>query len=241
MISKLVTLQFDYENRPLKENLKRLTTLIESSPKNSIVLAPELCLSGYKYDSLEKSAEFSKIATDELKKLSFEKIIGLTLIEKEGNNFYNNFTLLNQGKIIHKRAKVKLFPLGDEPKYFTKGSEDEIGVFEIGGIKIASLICFELRFTELWEKTKGADVILVPSFWGKPRKKHLEILTKALAVANQCFVICSNSSDESMAKSSSIISPFGEAKMDDENSIIVQEFDKNEIRKLRKYINIGLR
>ena len=31
--------------------------------------------------------------------------------------------------------------------------------------KIATLICFELRFPALWEQIKGADIILNPAMW----------------------------------------------------------------------------
>ncbi len=52
---------------------------------------------------------------------------------------------------------MQLFPLGNELEYFTAGNEDDIKIIEINGVKIATLICFELRFPRLWEKVKGAD------------------------------------------------------------------------------------
>ena len=236
----LVALQFSYENRSLEDNFKTLTRLLNLTPTNSIVLAPELCLSGYKYEDMQKSAEFSKEIMGELLKLSKDKTLALTLIEKEGNYYFNNLYILHNEKLIQKRAKAKLFPLGDEPKYFKEGNTKEIKTIEINGIKIATLVCFELRFNELWQKVAGADVILVPSFWGKSRKEHLKILSHAIAVMNQTFVVVANSSDESMASSSGIITPFGDVYRDDSSYIIKKEFDRNEIKKMRRYINIGL-
>jgi predicted amidohydrolase len=116
----------------------------------------------------------------------------------------------------------------------------DIKIIEINGIKIASLICFELRFTELWEQIKGADIISVPAMWGKLRKTHYEKLTTALAIANQAYVIASDSSNEDMASSSGIITPFGEEFRDDSKEIISLEFQPKEIKKMRKYITIGL-
>lgn len=236
----LVALQFNYEQKSLEENFKTLKRLMNRTPPNSIVLAPELCLSGYKYDSLQATAQFSQKILEELKELSTCKTFALTLIEEINGNYFNNLKIFHNGELIQSRPKAKLFPLGDEEKFFTSGKPDDIQIVEIDGIKIATLVCFELRFTELWQKILGADIILVPSFWGKLRKEHLKTLSHALGVANQAFVVVANSSDESMASSSAIITPFGDVYRDDSAFIVQHEVDLNEIKKMRKYINIGL-
>ena len=236
----LVALQFDYENKSLEDNFKTLKRLIALTPKESIVLAPELCLSGYKYDSLKESASFSSKIIAELKKLSTCKTIALTLIEEIDGSYFNNLKIFHNGDVVQSRPKAKLFPLGNEEKFFTTGKVEDINTIEIDGIKIATLICFELRFSELWQKILGADIILVPSFWGKLRKEHLKVLSQALAVTNQAFVIVANSSDEDMASSSAIITPFGDVYRDDSAFMLKREIDLNEIKKMRKYINIGL-
>jgi len=236
----LVALQFAYENKSLEDNFKTLKRLMNRTPEDSIVLAPELCLSGYKYDSLQDSAEFSRKILPELKELSTCKTFALTLIEEKGSNYFNNLKVFHNGELIQTRTKAKLFPLGDEETFFSSGDTKDINIVEIDGIKIATLICFELRFTELWQQIKGADIILVPSFWGKLRKKHLKTLSEALGVTNQAFVIVANSSDEEMASSSAIITPFGDVYRDDSSFIVTHNIDLNEITKMRRYIRIGL-
>lgn len=236
----LVALQFNYEDKSLKKNFETLTRLLKKTTENSVVLAPELCLSGYKYDSLQQSAVFSQQILPQLKELSKDKTIALTLIEKIEDNYFNNLIIISNEQIIQRRAKARLFPLGDEEKYFSSGKNEDIKIVEIDGIKIATLICFELRFTELWQQILGADIILVPSYWGKLRKEHLKTLSQALAIANQAFVIVANSSDEDMASSSAIITPFGDVYRDDSTFILKHEIDLNEIQKMRRYINIGL-
>jgi predicted amidohydrolase len=236
----LVALQFNYENKSLEDNFKTLKRLLNKIPEHSIVLAPELCLSGYKYDSMEESAKFSKKILPELKKLSTCKTIALTLIENIEGKYFNNLKIFHNGVIVQSRPKARLFPLGDEQLHFSSGVDEDIETITIDGIKIATLICFELRFTELWQKTLGADIILVPAFWGKLRKAHLKTLCEALGVANQAFVIVANSSDEEMASSSAIVTPFGDVYRDDSAFIIKHEVDLSEIKKMRRYINIGL-
>jgi predicted amidohydrolase len=98
------------------------------------------------------------------------------------------------------------------------------------------LICFELRFKELWKQLEGADIVIIPARWGLPRKLHLDILSRALAVMNQCFVLLCNSSDSDMASSSSIISPTGEYIQDDSKEIIKYNINLKDIKKMRRYI-----
>jgi len=236
----LCALQFAYENRSFEENFETLKSLVEQTPHHSIVLAPELCLSAYSYTKMEAAAAFSTSITSELAKLSTCKTLGLTMIERTKTSYVNNFKLFHHGKLLYTRAKAKLFTLGEEEHYFNAGSTEEITIIDVDGIKIAVLICFELRFPHLWEQIKGSDIVLVPAYWGQLRKEHLKTLSQALAIANQTYVICANSADTTMAKSSAIISPFGHSYNDDTATCIMHPFDFKEIKKMRRYLDIGL-
>ncbi len=236
----LCALQYAYEFQSFEKNFETLNTFLNQCPNNAIILAPELCLSTYSYDKMHEAAAFSTAMIPKLKKLSLDKTLGLTLITCKENHFFNTFMLFHKGQCLYTQDKAKLFALGDEERYFHTGKTEAIRLFEVEGIKIAVLICFELRFPALWEQVKGADIILVPSFWGEARKNHLEALTTALSIANQAYVICANSADAKMAKSSGIISAFGVAKRDDTQQIITSTYDAKELQTMRRYIDIGL-
>ncbi|PUE64897.1 carbon-nitrogen hydrolase family protein [Arcobacter lacus] len=236
---KLIALQIKTSNN-FQENLDNLKELINSCEENSLILAPELALSGFSYDRMDEASSFSIKAIEEIKELSTNKIIALTLIIKKDENFYNTLNIFHNQKIIHTQSKFKLFPLGDELTHFKSGNLEDIKIININGLKIATLICFELRFPKLWEKVKGADIILNPAMWGIKRKDHYESISKALALVNQCFVIACNSADDNMAKGSAIISPFGNVIKDDNKNKIETTFDIEEIKKVRRYIDIGL-
>jgi omega-amidase len=223
-----------------EENLIHLKDLINSCEEDSLILAPELALSGFSYDRMIEASNFSLKAITDIKALSINKIIALTFITKKDENFFNTLYIFHNKQIVHTQSKMQLFPLGNELEHFSAGNEKDIKIIEINGIKIATLICFELRFPKLWEKVKGADIILNPSMWGLKRKDHYESISKALALVNQCFVIACNSADENMAKGSAIISSFGNVTRDDSSEIIKVKFDLDEIKKTRKYIDIGL-
>ncbi|RXJ86168.1 carbon-nitrogen hydrolase family protein [Arcobacter sp. CECT 8985] len=236
----LVTLQTNIKD-DFEQNLKNIIKQINTCKDNDFILASELALTGYSYDNLEKAANFSEKAILKLLEASSNKKIGITLIVKENGNFFNRFFLFYKTKILYFQDKYRLFELGNETKYFTKPKDDKkIKIYKIGELKVATLICFELRFTKYWDRLKGADIILVPSMWGKDRKEHYETLTKALAIANQCYVMASNSAYKAYCKSSAIIDPFGESILDDSKEVLSLEFNKYKIEQMRKYLNVGI-
>ena len=236
---KLIALQIKTTPN-FQDNLDHLKELINTCEDNSLILAPELALSGFAYDNMQLAAQFSIKAIEELKGLSINKTIALTFIINHENKYFNTLHIFHNQNIIHTQSKAQLFPLGNELEYFSAGNIDDIKIIEINGLKIATLICFELRFPKLWERIKGADIILNPAMWGIKRKDHYETISKSLALVNQCFVIACNSADDNMAKGSAIINPFGIVKKDDNLEIIEEKFDLDEIKKVRTYINIGL-
>ena len=220
------------------QNLTTLENLVVKSPKCSIILASELCLTGYITKDVDLSV-FNTRAIDKLKSLSFEKLICLTMIIKEGTRKYNRFLAFLDGKIIYSQDKVKLFEMNKEHYYFEAGKQSDIKIFDAFGLKIGVLICFELRFINLWEQLKGADLILIPAMWGKIRKLHLDILSNSLAIANQCFVVVSDSFGDEFSQINHIITPFGN-KLENLDNLNIQKVDLNEIKKMRRYLPVGL-
>jgi len=218
-------------------NLENYLHIIDGI-NSGIITAPEVYFTNFAYDRFDESVEFSQKALKEIIKRSQNKTLCFTMNVKEDDKYYNQGFLIHNQKIIHTQRKYKLFTIGKEIKYYTQGQKEDIKIVEIDGIKIAMLICFELRFKELWKVVEGADVVLIPAKWGKLRKKHLEILSQALAIMNQSFVVVANSSDDDMAKSSAIISPFGEVVMDDDAKIINKVCEFEEIKKIRRYLRV---
>jgi len=220
-----------------ERNLNDFCHIVKNT-QSDIIVAPEVFLTDFAYDRFDESVDFSRYAIEQIVKISQKKTICFTANVKESNKFYNQGYIIANEKIIHTQRKYKLFTIGEETKYYEAGNEKDIKIIEHEGIKIAMLICFELRFKELWKRIEGADIVFIPAKWGKLRKSHLEILSQALAVMNQCFVIVADSSDADMAKSSAIITPFGERLLDDSLEVLNKTCDLNEIKKIRRYLKV---
>ena len=234
-ILDVVALQLPTKQR-YQENLEALLSHMEAHKDKHIVVAPEVFLTGFDFEHMATAAKFSVNALKTLKKVVDEQVLVLTLILEDGDEFVNQAVVIHKHKVVHKQNKVKLFRLGDEDLYFKMGKKRKIQPFELEGVKYALLICFELRFKELWEQVEGADVVIVPAKWGKTRKTHIEVLSRALAVINQCYVLVSSSSDEDMASSSALISPAGDVTQDGNKEAIEGKIDFREIKKMRRYI-----
>jgi predicted amidohydrolase len=73
---------------------------------------------------------------------------------------------------------------------------EEVVVSELaGGARLGMSICYDLRFPELYRclSARGAEVISVPSaFTLATTRDHWEILIRARAIENQCFVVAPN-------------------------------------------------
>jgi predicted amidohydrolase len=219
-----------------QKNLDKLLTIIRKSRDKKIIVAPEVYLTAYDYEHLHTAAMFSAKALKLLQKEVDKQIVVLTLMLEENGSFVNQAVVIHKHKIVYKQNKVKLFKLGDEDLYLHAGKKKKVVPFEIEGIKYAIIICFELRFKDLWKQIEGVDIVIIPARWGLARKRHLEILSSALAVMNQCYVLLSNSSNGDMASSSAIISPNGNVIRDDSKEIIDGIVDFREIKKMRRYI-----
>jgi predicted amidohydrolase len=223
-----------YEN-----NLKKLLEYIKANKNQNLIVAPEVYLTGYDYDNFNKAVEFYDRAIEAILPLIEKEIFIFTIIKKENNSIVNQATVIHNHKIVYTQNKYKLFKIGNEHKYFQAGEKDKIVPFKINGIRYGLLICFELRFKDLWQQLEGVDILVIPAMWGKARKRHLEILSNALAIINQCFVVVCNSANSDMAKSSAIIRPWGEVVMDDSLEIINSIVDLKEVKKVRRLINMN--
>ncbi|HEY9203752.1 MAG TPA: carbon-nitrogen hydrolase family protein [Sulfurimonas sp.] len=236
---KLCSLLFE-TTKNYEANLQKLLDLVNERDKRSLIVAPEVCLTGFDYENYDEAVEFSHKADAKLKKASEDKIIILTMLERRDKEVFNFAKIFYNGEIVYERAKAKLFRFGDEHKYMSEGSADDIKIVEIDGIKIGILICFELRFKEFWQKLEGCDVIAAPSWWGVLRTEHFKIITRALAVINQCYVVASDSQNDECTKMSGIITPHGEEERNENSACLEIEYNKNEIIKMRRYMDVGI-
>ena len=223
-----------------QENLEQLLSLMKACDDDAIIVAPEVCLSGYDYDNFDAAADFTPHAITQLLAHLGNRILIFTAIERHSDGMYNVAKVLHGSKVIYNQAKAKLFAFGDEHLYFKAGPEEAVALFEVEGIRMGILICFELRFKTFWKQLEGADIIAIPARWGSARTQNFRSLTNALAIMNQCYVVASDASNEEFSGESGIITPFGEEIRNGSNTIASMPYDPQEIKRMRRYMRVGI-
>jgi len=188
--------------------------------KPDTIILPEMWTTGYTLEELkdigdingENTIEFlSSLAT------SFGvNIIGGSVANKVDDKIYNSSFVFNrEGEMVYSYNKVHLVPMLNEHNYLTGGTTVP-DIFELDGIKMGLIICYDLRFTEIIRPLAldGAQVLHIVAEWPTARTLHWKSLQVARAIENQMYVISSNRVGEydgvDFCGSSMIIDPSGE-------------------------------
>ncbi|MGM9482866.1 carbon-nitrogen hydrolase family protein [Roseateles sp. NT4] len=124
-------------------------------------------------------------------------IIGGTLpIKSTTAEKVRNTTLVfsPDGERVARYDKIHLFAFDNGRESYDEGRVLEPGSqptsFEAGGIKVGLSVCYDLRFPELYRGYAGVDLLAVPAaFTYTTGQAHWELLLRARAVENQCYVI----------------------------------------------------
>ena len=75
---------------------------------------------------------------------------------------------------------------------------------------MSPLICYDLRFPELFEiASERAELILVPANWPSDRREHFMTLLRARAIEDQCYIAGVYVYLLSYTGDSMIVDPFG--------------------------------
>lgn len=94
-----------------------------------------------------------------------------------------------EGGEIARYDKVHPFSFGREPERFEGGSR--VVVFEWGALRVSPLVCYDLRFPELFRAglSLGAQAFVVIANWPASRVGHWRTLLAARAIENQAIVM----------------------------------------------------
>lgn len=96
------------------------------------------------------------------------------------------------GERIHQYVKTYPFSLAQEDRAYAAGTG--ASVVDIAGMKLSTMICYDLRFPELFRDARklGAEVFVVVANWPATRVEHWLTLARARAIENQAWVIAVN-------------------------------------------------
>lgn len=112
----------------------------------------------------------------------------------------------------------------------------------VGSLRSALAICYDLRFPELFRlfADRGAELLVVPAAFTKTTgRDHWELLCRARALENQCFLVASNQTGKHAALEtyghSLVVDPWGVvlARADEEEGIVMATISRARLEEVR--------
>ena len=174
-----------------------------------------------------------------------------TVATEQQHIFNTMYTFSSQGKVVSKYRKLHLFHYEtdcgqvthSEAQVFSSG--DEICHQPFDGWHVGMGICYDLRFSQMFASMAARiplDCLIIPAaFTQETGKDHWELLVRARAVENQCYVIAPNQSgDHGEGKvsygHSIICDPWGEivASTGNKTGIAYETIELERIRSIRR-------
>jgi nitrilase len=189
----------------VRENLDAASQLIAKAAESGarLVGLPEyFCFMGQKdHDKLairetDGAGPIQEFLADQARRYSIYVIGGtLPLASPDERRVYNTSLIYGpDGKALVRYDKIHLFN-------FKRGTESydesiairpgtEVRTFDTPFAKVGLSVCYDLRFPELYRALGQVDLVLVPAaFTYTTGKAHWELLLRARAIENQCYVL----------------------------------------------------
>lgn len=206
-----------------EENRKKVSTWIEEvvlSDKPDTIVLPEMWTTSYTLNQLnelaDQSGEPTKSFLQELATKHEVNIIGGSVANQKDGKIYNSTFVFNKnGELVYEYDKIHLVPMLNEHLYLTGGG-NKAEVFELEGVKMGVIICYDLRFPELSRSLAldGAQVLFIVAEWPTARKSHWRALQIGRAIENQMYIISCNNVGSldgvEYAGTSMVTDPWGE-------------------------------
>ena len=235
-----------------RETVRRMVAeAVHGNGAPDVFVLPELWSTGY---ALERAGELaSPMGEDDaafLGGLAVQYGVsfagGSVLSAREGRVYNRAQVIDREGRYIAGYDKIHLFRLMEEDRYLSPG--EGVLSFTLGGMRCASVICYDIRFCELSRRlaVEGAELLFVSAEWPLARHEHWETLLRARAVENQMYVAacnrCGTTGEETFAGRSMIIAPDGEvlARAGEREEAICASVEPSFVREVRSRIPVFL-
>jgi deaminated glutathione amidase len=239
-------------------NLARGTALVRQAAERGarLVVLPEVfAWRGPRGDEAAVAEALPGPTSEALAALARELQIWLcagSLLERvpDEPRAYNTSCLFDpRGTLVARYRKIHLFDVEipgrvsvQESATRAAGTEVVAVPTELGTLGLS--VCYDLRFPELYRRLvrAGAEILLVPSAFTFPTgAAHWEVLCRARAVENQCYLIApdqTGTSPHGFADwgDSLIVDPWGRvvARAGDGEGVITAEIDRTYLARVRR-------
>lgn len=221
---------------------------------SQLIIFPECALLWAKPEVTKKEALSQNAWFECVANLSQESSLpavwgGLAL--REGENVFNSSLFISSnGELLGRYDKKHLFQVFagsitvDETQSYAHGEGDLVKI-SLSGWDIGLSICYDLRFPELYRQLGDCDaVICTAAFTKKTGRAHWEVLLRARAIENQCYMLgvgqCGTNSLTGVSAfgHSMVVDPWGKIvdQLDGDVGSFTVNLDKKYLTKCREFL-----
>ena len=157
----------------------------------------------------------------------------------------SSFAFNPQGEVVAHYDKIHLFGFQKGEEHYDEAATIEAGsnavAFDTPFGRVGLAICYDLRFPELFRRMAPVDLIVIPSaFTETTGRAHWELLLRARAVENQCYVLApaqggTHPTGRQTFGNSMIVDPWGDvlARLDKGEGVAIAEMNAARIAEVR--------
>ncbi|MFT3738612.1 MAG: amidohydrolase [Breznakibacter sp.] len=173
-----------------KANLERYARFIAEKEHNlDLFVLPEMFHCGFTMNPLKVAQSMHGEVVEWMKRIAQEHamaVAGSVPVEEQGK-YFNRFLFVRPDGEISCYDKRHLFRMAGEHNTYHGGSNQVL--IEYKGWRIRPLICYDLRFP-VWSRSQNnTDLIVYVANWPASRQEAWDVLLKARAIENQCYVL----------------------------------------------------
>jgi len=239
----LVQINSVWEDRSANHAKARQLIASASPQPGSLIILPETFSTGFSMN-LAVTAEPENGPTEQfLRELALQYqscvIGGVVTQSGEGRGMNQALVLAPDGTVLARYTKSHPFSMGGEDQVHRAGTD--VSTFEWQGLRIAPLICYDLRFPELARTAvrSGAEVLIYIAAWPVKRIQHWITLLQARAIENLAYVIgvnrCGTDPEFTYTGRSLVVDPHGLIIADaaEQERVISAQIDPAVVREWR--------
>ncbi len=242
---KVTLLQTDIIWNSPDRNIQSARHLIQTHPGADLYVLPEMWSTGFATQPegiAHEAASNIALQWMQLEARQRQCAISGSLAVRLADGSYRNRHFFADGRHDHLfyYDKHHLFTYGHEDSYYTAGRDHQIVDYE--DFRFLLLTCYDLRFP-CWSRYatgREYDAIIVVANWPESRQSAWQLLTRARAIENQCYLIGVNRVGDDhyshYAGASVVVDPIGRTLVQCHRHIaeaLTVELDKADLQRRR--------
>lgn len=223
-----------------RTNRENFTEKINSIEETDLILLPEMFATGFTMQPENVAETMEGESVTWMRETAQAKncaIVGSLVIYEHGD-YFNRLVFTFPDGHYKTYDKRHLFTLAGEEKHYTAGSNRLI--VDYRGWKICPLVCYDLRFPVFSRNTEDFDLLLYVANWPQKRAQAWDVLLRARAVENMCYVaglnrIGQGSNGHNYSGHSQVVDSLGDYLLEpfSYEDVITVTLDKAHLEKVR--------